>query len=182
METDHEILPDKQQAEWQEWRDRMFPEPFTGDAMCDFCNKFRAKHLFDIEREGKKALCGRCSHWDIRRKEKVARCRRLGIPEIRKTIPRQDLPTDRVYFIQEGEAGHIKIGWASCVAIRLLELQTGNPRVLRVVGLLVGSRTRELEMHRKFKHLRIRGEWFQAGEDLVKFINTHDVRRKNDRR
>ena len=67
-----------------------------------------------------------------------------------------------VYFIQSGDIGPVKIGWTSYgVERRLTELQCGNPEVLHIRRVIDGMSLRdEFEMHKRFSHLRIRGEWF----------------------
>lgn len=86
-----------------------------------------------------------------------------------------------VYFAQEdglhGETGHpVKIGHAFSPWSRVCELQTGNPRRIRLKRYLVCSsrdeaRLLEARWQRCFAHLRIRGEWFHSAADLCTAIN-----------
>lgn len=78
--------------------------------------------------------------------------------------------TDRVYFVREGAVGPIKIGHAFNVAKRLATMQTANPRALRLLREVDGGRERERELHARFSHLRIRGEWFRPDPYLLGFI------------
>jgi predicted GIY-YIG superfamily endonuclease len=70
-----------------------------------------------------------------------------------------------VYFIQQGY-GAIKIGVSDDPDQRLLKLQTGTSRALRVIAKFPFS-TRaaafdmERDLHLKFCHLRLSGEWFK---------------------
>jgi predicted GIY-YIG superfamily endonuclease len=71
----------------------------------------------------------------------------------------------KVYFIQSGPNGPVKIGKANDVDQRLRELQTGNPKELHIrVVLICASSSNALHMekvfHRRFKRFRMRGEWF----------------------
>jgi len=66
-----------------------------------------------------------------------------------------------VYFIQSGDQGPLKIGWAMQPSKRLKELQTGNPQKLRLLSTLAGSLRDEGAWHEWFKAHRITGEWFQ---------------------
>jgi DNA-binding transcriptional regulator YdaS (Cro superfamily) len=72
-----------------------------------------------------------------------------------------------VYFIQAGEGGPVKIGWAVDPVSRLRELQCGNHAELRLLRELPGSITEERVLHRAFSHLRIRGEWFSFDPKML---------------
>lgn len=88
-----------------------------------------------------------------------------------------------VYFISE-EDGPIKIGYARRVGDRLRGSQTGNPRPLRLVGavfvdegkyvmrgdLPTNAKRMEKDLHVRFASLRIRGEWFLPGDELIEYI------------
>jgi len=77
-----------------------------------------------------------------------------------------------VYFIRAKTLGLIKIGIANRAADRLQSLQTMSPDALEILGVLQCSKIGivEQQMHQRFKHLRLHGEWFQPGEDLLAFI------------
>lgn len=80
-------------------------------------------------------------------------------------------PTLRVYFIQAGEGGPIKIGRSVHPMKRLLSLQTGASEPLSLLATIPAAGPRlEKELHREFAHLRLYGEWFAPGEDLINFI------------
>lgn len=73
-----------------------------------------------------------------------------------------------IYFIRCGENGPIKIGFtAKPVAARLEELQTAHHEALCVMGDVPGTVATERILHARFAHLRIRGEWFSPGSDLL---------------
>jgi len=76
----------------------------------------------------------------------------------------------KVYFITDDATGLIKIGRAMDVEQRLKGLQTGAPGQLRVLADMDGGAAGEADMHRRFAHLRVRGEWFSPGDDLLQFI------------
>jgi hypothetical protein len=75
-----------------------------------------------------------------------------------------------VYFVQSGEGGPIKIGWAADFAARLAVMQTGNPVELVVLATVPGSRAAERELHARFASLRIRREWFRPEAELLQYI------------
>lgn len=74
-----------------------------------------------------------------------------------------------VYFIQEIGTRFVKIGvtegrypWR-----RLMTLQIGNPHELAVTRTVKGSVEVEAVIHQAFRHLRVRGEWFEADDYLA---------------
>jgi hypothetical protein len=72
----------------------------------------------------------------------------------------------RVYFLRDGD--RIKIG---TMASRVKGGQSMNPRELVLIGSVPGDRQLEVGLHRKFRHLHVRGEWFEATPELLTFIN-----------
>lgn len=83
-----------------------------------------------------------------------------------------------VYFVRTG--GAIKIGFSAKVGRRLSGLQTGHHRKLSLIGYLPSTGNEELDLHEKFKHLHIRGEWFDAGPDLLAFIDANCQKPKSE--
>ena len=65
-----------------------------------------------------------------------------------------------VYFIRAGEDGPIKIGYAANPRKRLHTVQTAHWQTVRLVRLIDGGRDVERELHSRYQHLHIRGEWF----------------------
>ncbi len=72
-----------------------------------------------------------------------------------------------VYLISEWDreaeepTGFCKIGTAGDPVKRLNSLRTGNPRHLQIDGLFLGGLDQERAMHRRWRHARVAGEWFQ---------------------
>lgn len=80
-------------------------------------------------------------------------------------------PSCRVYFIQIGNDGPIKIGTTShAVSSRLKTLQTANPYALRLLGSVSGDREDEVRWHCRFDAVRMSGEWFHPSARLLKAI------------
>jgi hypothetical protein len=75
-----------------------------------------------------------------------------------------------IYFVRT--ANRIKIGSAKDAQKRIQQLSTGNAGKLKLIGTLKGDAALEEEMHRRWAHLHIRGEWFRASRDLMFFIKT----------
>ena len=72
----------------------------------------------------------------------------------------------KVYFIQSGIKGPIKIGVANNVESRLKFLQTGCPEKLSlIIEIICKSRKHafeiEKQLHKRFGFLRLNGEWFK---------------------
>lgn len=74
-----------------------------------------------------------------------------------------------VYFAAAGD--RIKIGWSRKVASRIAQLQTGNPEPVRLLATMPGGVSKERELHRRFAHARLAGEWFTATPDLEEFVS-----------
>ncbi|WP_298800026.1 GIY-YIG nuclease family protein [uncultured Devosia sp.] len=66
----------------------------------------------------------------------------------------------KVYFIQSGQNGPIKIGVAKDVRKRLWQLQTSSHEPLTLLGTCDGDEALEAEFHLQFSQFHIRGEWF----------------------
>lgn len=73
-----------------------------------------------------------------------------------------------VYFISDGDT--IKIGWSGAPLSRLNELQGANSKPLNLLGSIRGSIEDEQAIHRMFRDLHIRGEWFRSARHLLAFI------------
>ncbi len=142
--------------------------------LCAFCDKRKANTTFASLTGAQLDLCGRCRAWAAGDRGKMAAQRvAMGMtaePPPRKTMPRSSSRA-KVYFIQAVDGGPIKIGWAEVPKCRLADIQIGNPQQLVIVGILNGGERREREIHTRFRHLRIRGEWFENDDELVAFIN-----------
>lgn len=65
-----------------------------------------------------------------------------------------------VYFIQQGESGPVKIGYAHDPLKRMGQLQTGNPNDLTLRQVVPGNRRLETNLHHRFRDARVRAEWF----------------------
>lgn len=76
--------------------------------------------------------------------------------------------TCTIYFIQVGDDGPIKIGHTiGSPLARLNAMQTGSPYELRVIATIPDAPfSLEGELHRRFVHLRIRGEWFRPASEI----------------
>lgn len=82
-------------------------------------------------------------------------------------------PQSYIYFIEAIGLNRIKIGVSEDPKKRLKHLATGSPVSLILKGVIAGGHSSERELHRKFDHLRLDGEWFHATKELLKFIDEH---------
>lgn len=64
-----------------------------------------------------------------------------------------------VYFIHAPGVG-VKIGTSNNPEKRRQQLQTGMPVDLTLIGSVVGDYDLERTLHRRFRSVRVRGEWF----------------------
>jgi len=76
-----------------------------------------------------------------------------------------------IYFIGN-EHGAIKIGYTADLNVqsRLNGLQSANADQLILLGYEDGTKMDEGNLHTKFAHLRIRGEWFAIKNGLLDYV------------
>jgi Meiotically up-regulated gene 113 len=73
-----------------------------------------------------------------------------------------------VYVI--GFADYVKIGWSRNVKRRLFDLQKHAPEKLVLYRLFAAAEATESKLHRKFKRLRLHGEWFALTHSLRDWV------------
>lgn len=85
---------------------------------------------------------------------------------------RGPLKEGHIYCIGDGDDSHyVKIGYTNVPpGKRMKELQTGNPRQLRLIGFIFGDIALEAALHRAFDDFRFREEWF-VNEGIVKIFS-----------
>lgn len=72
-----------------------------------------------------------------------------------------------IYFVQCGDNGPVKIGQSKNLKHRMKHLQWANPQKLHLIKELKGDS--DYEIHNILHVHRIRGEWFEAHEDVLGF-------------
>ena len=79
-----------------------------------------------------------------------------------------------VYFVSAKATNHpIKIGLTTDTSGRFQTLKNAMPYELEILGYLpIEDRSAERDLHKKFSHIRLRGEWFERTDDLMAFIAT----------
>ncbi|TAG60665.1 MAG: hypothetical protein EAZ28_06365 [Oscillatoriales cyanobacterium] len=83
-------------------------------------------------------------------------------------------PPSWVYFIFDEDNQAIKIGRSTNPLHRLSELQVGNSKSLGLLKIIDGGAELEHKLHKKFKYLRLKGEWFKATQELLQFIDSRE--------
>ncbi len=76
-----------------------------------------------------------------------------------------------IYFIENLETKHIKIGFTTDIKNRLSNLQTSSPYELKVLAVCEGNDKTEKELHIKFNDYHTRGEWFNPNKELIDYIS-----------
>lgn len=72
-----------------------------------------------------------------------------------------------VYMIRAGEHGPVKIGHSDNIPLRMVKMQADNHERLRLVRSLVGGEEVECELHGKFAHHHLHGEWFSFSRKML---------------
>lgn len=70
-----------------------------------------------------------------------------------------------VYLITDGE--YLKIGYSVNPPKRVAELQTGNARLLSLVGTIEGTEEDERLLHAKYARHNVLQEWFELHEEIL---------------
>lgn len=76
-----------------------------------------------------------------------------------------------VYFIQMGD-GPIKIGKSDDPDRRLLDFKTASPHKCHVLKRIKAHFSLEAQLHKKFAHIRLEGEWFKPEQELLDYIES----------
>lgn len=71
------------------------------------------------------------------------------------------------YFVRARGMGDIKIGKTNHVTTRVKAIWTSASRGVDLVACYPADVTHETELHREFEHLRLCGEWFRPGAELM---------------
>ena len=79
--------------------------------------------------------------------------------------------------MQSGPRGAVKIGSAKNPKKRMAESRTGNPKRLELLAVMPGGEREERELHREFRDLRRRGEWYRCVGPLRAQIK--EIRKKD---
>lgn len=80
-----------------------------------------------------------------------------------------------IYLIKCSKTKSCKIGFTNKEPLkRLGALQTGNPYELELITTINGEQDLEKELHLKFNHLKLKGEWFQYNQEIKDYFKVDD--------
>lgn len=83
------------------------------------------------------------------------------------------------YFIRARGIGDIKIGKSNQVRARFKTLFTGASRGLDILACYPAAASHEKELKDEFEHLRLCGEWFRPGVELLTHLQLIGVNTSN---
>jgi hypothetical protein len=76
-----------------------------------------------------------------------------------------------VYFVQVGSRGDIKIGYSTNIMKRMNSLSSSMPENIKLLGYITGDLNREKELHKMFRILNVKGEWFRCDKSIIEYLN-----------
>jgi hypothetical protein len=135
------------------WRGPVRSTPI--EAAWDYCAKVNSGYIAPTR---KLKSAGHKSQPRAKRSEPAEVVAARGMLRDWEAQQRGDVP-GYVYLITDGTA--YKIGYSTNPAKRVAELQTGNPRVLRLVAKMRGTEADEKALHSKFHYANLVQEWFR---------------------
>lgn len=80
-----------------------------------------------------------------------------------------------IYFILAKKTNLVKIGTTTNMKNRFSTLSTGSPYELELLYTFPGYKQKEKELHKKFEHLRVKGEWFNYTDEIKVFIGALEL-------
>lgn len=78
-----------------------------------------------------------------------------------------------IYFLRNPENGLIKIGRTTNLKKRIRQIELMENTALILLRTMTGEKELEIALHRKFQEMRVSGEWFKPGEELLNFIRNN---------
>jgi Meiotically up-regulated gene 113 len=146
------------------------------------CRKIAHEEGFEASVRPWWEIVRRINRWRGRDDNPPSRFGNTNVVELRSQPPvpsptrRLKKPKSHVYFTENGP-DFIKIGFSTDPNSRRSQLQTSTPYELRVVLAIPGTMETEKKLHKRFQHLRVRGEWFRKDPELLEFI-TGELKRQ----
>lgn len=92
-----------------------------------------------------------------------------------KNIKQRNKCRGFIYFAKSGK--FVKIGFAKNPVERIAEMQTGSYPSIEIIHAVWGFMRDERDLHKRFAALRVRGEWFSAAPELIRYIEDQQRRR-----
>lgn len=99
----------------------------------------------------------------MKRYEQEMKSRASNLPD----IPQKKT---KIYLMRHGVNGLVKIGKSINPSLREKTLQAEDPMIEKIFHSNWVSPHVERDLHRKFSHLRVRGEWFSLSQEDIASI------------
>lgn len=94
-----------------------------------------------------------------------------------RTFTLMTKPTNMIYFITDGN--NVKIGVSRDISKRMKTLQAYSANRLSLIASCFGGFDLESSLHKKFSHLRIKGEWFFLTPELKDFSERLGIEKRD---
>jgi hypothetical protein len=78
-----------------------------------------------------------------------------------------------VYLLHDSEQDLFKIGYSENPIRRFKQISDANNNYIELIGYIVGSKTNEAILHRRFKAYRRKLEWFDSSLDIIEYFKEH---------
>lgn len=79
---------------------------------------------------------------------------------------RKAVQRDGFVYVIGATTGPVKIGFSTEPDRRLVKLQAGSPKLLRILAVAPGTKEDERALHGKFCKERLHGEWFTRAPEI----------------
>jgi hypothetical protein len=85
-----------------------------------------------------------------------------------------------LYFLVNSTRKLVKIGRSRNPTRRVADLQSSSPHKLKLAKVFPAPAHAEGYFHKKFKHLRVRGEWFKVGKEILEALSDGQLEARAD--
>lgn len=82
----------------------------------------------------------------------------------------QPQQSHKIYFLQSGLIGAIKIGYSGDIEKRFKGLRYASAEPVHLLGWIYGGPEAEGRLHERFAPYRQHGEWFRPVDELLEFV------------
>ena len=77
------------------------------------------------------------------------------------------IKAEEVYLIECTDNQTMKIGYSNNLNSRFQNLQSSSINKLNLLSSIKGKKDLEKKLHNEFKHLKIKGEWFEWSQNII---------------
>lgn len=85
------------------------------------------------------------------------------------------LDTTSVVYMVMDPKGRVKIGWTRDLDARVGALNASTADNFQLLRVITGGKPTERWLHKKFAHLRIKGEWFQFDQAMLTIVTPDEL-------